>query len=155
MQSLREKQSLFAKNIAILITFAYTHPNVALTFGDFSRIDKKGHTEGSLQRLQSRLPCSALGFLQIRHCTHSSTGKTGAPRLTSEHFHWLEGEGLNLDHLIQSQVSFHWVISLFPKSQFQTMRRWKRRIVLSRTVNMPDNFGVLLWIAFQRLLSSV
>ena len=52
MQSLREKQSLFAKNIALLITFAYTHPDVALTFGDFSRMDRNGHSEGSMHYLR-------------------------------------------------------------------------------------------------------
>lgn len=46
MLSLRENQSFFIRDVARLVLFAYEHPNVALTAGDFWAHD--GHMPHSL-----------------------------------------------------------------------------------------------------------
>jgi hypothetical protein len=52
MLSTREKQSLFAHNLAKLILFLYSHPGVACTFGDVARMDKQGHSANSLHYIR-------------------------------------------------------------------------------------------------------
>ena len=63
MLSTREKQSVFAVNIARLILFVDSHPGWALTHGDFARMDKTGHSDNSLHYL--RLAADLNFFLLI------------------------------------------------------------------------------------------
>jgi hypothetical protein len=50
--TLREKQSKFAKMIAQLILFAYSLPDVDLTFGEVYNAQGVGHMKGSLHYIR-------------------------------------------------------------------------------------------------------
>lgn len=68
--TLREKQSLFARLVGQLVNFIYGHPGWAITFGDFSRTDQKGHMVGSCHyiRLAADLNLFVNGVWQQVDC---------------------------------------------------------------------------------------
>lgn len=98
MMSLREHQSAFLRDIATLITFAFEHPDVQLTAGDFWAHD--GHMARSLH--YERLAADLNLFVKTAHDTEPNR------------FVW---KYVNAEHPMWNMLGAKW-LSLSPNNRW-------------------------------------